>query len=399
VCADLFMDNNTYVHTDTHTHKHIYPCTHQYTIPLFEIIIGTKGYHCYFSSHKTTIMGAGASANSSPTITTPPSSISIIGSNNSSAEDANSNSSNIHYAVVCDGCGVTPIRRIRYKCTVCEDYDLCEVCYTRRATLHHESHNFLAINNTAQISYFSHGTPETFQRNQETTTYTHGTNYLCLDCNEQFHIAEIEESENICPLCHSENIEERREYRNALLTRVSDYRSGLPSIDDIEAVLHELRQLQLALAARGSELREAIQRSLAESNKAIGASSKAIKEETTLIEVTEEHMNSSGCCVVCLEDWNEFDHAMQLPCSHIFHPDCGGKWLTVNKSCPVCREEIKDKYAVNTVGNNSATSQRMLNSVNNIVNQTVEVLNHEDEIVHNITNNASNNNSVEDVST
>lgn len=110
-------------------------------------------------------------------------------------------------------------------------------------------------------------------------------------------------------------------------------------------------------------------------------------------------MNSSGCCVVCLEDWNEFDHAMQLPCSHIFHPDCGSKWLTVNKSCPVCREEIKDKYAVNTVGNNSATSQRMLNSVNNIVNQTVEVLNHEDEIVHNITNNASNNNSVEDVST
>jgi len=34
----------------------------------------------------------------------------------------------IHYRVKCDGCGVAPIRGIRYKCGVCSDYDLCEKC-------------------------------------------------------------------------------------------------------------------------------------------------------------------------------------------------------------------------------------------------------------------------------
>jgi hypothetical protein len=46
-----------------------------------------------------------------------------------------------HYGVQCDGCEKRPIEGIRYKCTVCEDFDLCEAC---KATSGHE-HDMLEI--------------------------------------------------------------------------------------------------------------------------------------------------------------------------------------------------------------------------------------------------------------
>lgn len=33
-----------------------------------------------------------------------------------------------HYNVVCDGCGMSPIKGIRYKCSVMKDFDYCEKC-------------------------------------------------------------------------------------------------------------------------------------------------------------------------------------------------------------------------------------------------------------------------------
>lgn len=34
----------------------------------------------------------------------------------------------IHEHVTCDGCGMKPIVGIRYKCSICPDFDYCSTC-------------------------------------------------------------------------------------------------------------------------------------------------------------------------------------------------------------------------------------------------------------------------------
>ncbi|KAG4072395.1 hypothetical protein HA402_004327 [Bradysia odoriphaga] len=50
----------------------------------------------------------------------------------------------IHNGITCDGCGKQNIEGIRYKCTECEEYNLCESCETRTG-LHPQSHIFNKI--------------------------------------------------------------------------------------------------------------------------------------------------------------------------------------------------------------------------------------------------------------
>jgi len=48
----------------------------------------------------------------------------------------------VHHGVTCDGCGVSPIQGIRWKCSVCPDYDLCEKCNKEGI---HKEHPFAKI--------------------------------------------------------------------------------------------------------------------------------------------------------------------------------------------------------------------------------------------------------------
>jgi len=58
-------------------------------------------------------------------------------------KQSNPTQSNIvqHTRVACDGCGISPVIGIRYKCCVCKNFDYCEVCEER---LQHE-HPFIKI--------------------------------------------------------------------------------------------------------------------------------------------------------------------------------------------------------------------------------------------------------------
>jgi hypothetical protein len=44
----------------------------------------------------------------------------------------------------CDICKVFPIKNKRYHCEECEDYDLCDICYTVRSK-RHQHNNYRCI--------------------------------------------------------------------------------------------------------------------------------------------------------------------------------------------------------------------------------------------------------------
>jgi len=74
----------------------------------------------------------------------------------------------VHEGVACDGCGVSPIVGIRYKCSVRKNYDLCAKCEDR---LEHE-HAFLKITQPGgapdvMITMLPEEKPQAFQAAQE----------------------------------------------------------------------------------------------------------------------------------------------------------------------------------------------------------------------------------------
>jgi next-to-BRCA1 protein 1 len=66
-----------------------------------------------------------------------------VNNNASKEEEEEDKGTHVHVGVVCDSCG-NSISGIRYKCSVCPDYDLCEGCEKKQG-VHDASHVFLKI--------------------------------------------------------------------------------------------------------------------------------------------------------------------------------------------------------------------------------------------------------------
>ena len=52
---------------------------------------------------------------------------------------------------MCDGCGMLPMTGWRYKCSICDDYNLCENCEARIC----HNHPFIKITSSLMLDKFN----------------------------------------------------------------------------------------------------------------------------------------------------------------------------------------------------------------------------------------------------
>ena len=59
----------------------------------------------------------------------------------------------VHSKIMCDGCGMLPIAGWRYKCSICDDYNLCENCEERIGGKH--NHPFIKLTYSLMLNKFN----------------------------------------------------------------------------------------------------------------------------------------------------------------------------------------------------------------------------------------------------
>ncbi|CAN0926562.1 E3 ubiquitin-protein ligase RDUF1 [Linum grandiflorum] len=68
--------------------------------------------------------------------------------------------------------------------------------------------------------------------------------------------------------------------------------------------------------------------------------SKAAIDSMPVIKIVASHISLESHCAVCKEAFQLDSEAREMPCKHIYHPDCILPWLSLRNSCPVCRHEL-----------------------------------------------------------
>ncbi|WCJ29779.1 RING/U-box superfamily protein [Euphorbia peplus] len=75
---------------------------------------------------------------------------------------------------------------------------------------------------------------------------------------------------------------------------------------------------------------------------------------------TEQERSISGedaVCCICLAKYANNDELRELPCSHFFHKECVDKWLKINASCPLCKNEVGESI-LGSLSSGSNSGQR-----------------------------------------
>jgi hypothetical protein len=64
------------------------------------------------------------------------------------------NCNTMHYGIKCERCFLEPIIGYRYKCSICNDYNLCEKCEENNASSNLHPHNFIKIRNAENSTVY-----------------------------------------------------------------------------------------------------------------------------------------------------------------------------------------------------------------------------------------------------
>jgi len=87
--------------------------------------------------------------------------------------------------------------------------------------------------------------------------------------------------------------------------------------------------------------------------------SKASVDSLPTLEIDNTHLEMESHCAVCMEAFELGTVVREMPCKHIYHPDCILPWLALHNSCPVCRHELPtDSDAGNGNGNGNQLQSR-----------------------------------------
>jgi len=68
----------------------------------------------------------------------------------------------------------------------------------------------------------------------------------------------------------------------------------------------------------------------------------SLEASTVPIEVgSDSNMDDSSGCPICLENFaGKMPAVRTRSCGHAFHRQCLGRWLDVNRHCPLCRQDL-----------------------------------------------------------
>jgi hypothetical protein len=72
-------------------------------------------------------------------------------------------------------------------------------------------------------------------------------------------------------------------------------------------------------------------------------------EESVIMNITERVVTNDdiiNTCSVCLANYDIGETLKHLPCNHEFHKDCISPWLRMNKTCPLCRQDVTNNSQI-----------------------------------------------------
>jgi len=95
--------------------------------------------------------------------------------------------------------------------------------------------------------------------------------------------------------------------------------------------------------------------------------SKAAIDSLPTIEIDDTHLAMESHCAVCKEAFELATAVREMPCKHIYHPECILPWLALHNSCPVCRHELPaDSSNANSNANSNPPQNVGLNEEENV---------------------------------